>query len=194
MTTDSDIIQRSRDHPGDFGELFQRHSTALLRYLGRRIGPDAATDVVSETFLIAFRKRASFDRTHDSALPWLFGIATRELKRHLADERRVLRAIAASPLEHIAHDVIDELGDRLDASHRVSMLGKALAELPRRDRDTLLLYAWGDLTYDGVARATGTNVGTVKSRINRARARLQNTITSELSTNFDLKGDLSWMI
>ena len=192
MSTDTDIIQRSRDRPGEFGKLFERHSLALLRYVGRRIGPDAATDVISETFLVAFKKRSSFDMTRDSALPWLFGIATREMKRHLGDERRVLRAIAASPLEHVAPDTIDELTNRLDASSRVALLGKALADLPRRDRDTLLLYAWGDLTYEGVAQATGTSIGTVKSRIHRARTRLQNTITFQLSTAIDPKGALSW--
>ncbi|WP_411699420.1 RNA polymerase sigma factor [Conyzicola sp.] len=192
MTTDTDIVQRARDRPADFGELFERHSPTLLRYVRRRIGPDAAADVISETFLIAFKKRATFDTSRDSALPWLFGIATRELKRHIGDEYRVLRAVAASPLDHIAADVIEELTDRLDAASRVALLGTALANLPRRDRDTLLLYAWGDLTYEGVAEAMGTNLGTVKSRINRARTRLQNTITSHLSTTSDPKGDLSW--
>ena len=192
MSTDSDIIQRSRDRPGEFGELFERHAPTLLRYVSRRIGPDAAPDVISETFLVAFKKRTTFDADRESALPWLFGIATRELKRHLRDERGMLRSIAASPLEHLAPDTIDQLATRLDAATQVALLGKALGALPRRDRDTLLLYAWGDLTYEGVAQATGTSVGTVKSRIYRARKRLQNTITSQISTSTDTKGELSW--
>lgn len=148
--------------------------------------------MISETFLVAFKKRATFDVDRESALPWLFGIATRELKRHLGDERRVLRSIAAAPLEHVAPDTIDQLATRLDAASRVALLGKALGALPRRDRDTLLLYAWGDLTYEGVAQATGTTVGTVKSRLHRARKRLQNTITSQIRTSTDTKGELSW--
>jgi RNA polymerase sigma factor (sigma-70 family) len=125
-----------------------------------------ADDLLSETFTVAFERRSAYDDTRESALPWLYGIVTTLLKKHRRVEARLWRsALAADPTSL----VIEHHDDALEASLAVKRLADAIRRLPSRDRDALLLYAWGDLDYEGVALALDVPVGTVRSRLNRAR-------------------------
>jgi len=171
VSTDSEIIRRSIGEPRAFAEIFERHATAVGRFAARRIGPHPAEDVVSETFLVAFRRRADFDVSWESARPWLLGIASRTVKHHRAKEAAQWRAYAAAVgrTDGVAHDDVEAADDRADAASLLSALSARIAALPRRDRDTLLLYAWGDLTYEEIGRALGVPTGTVRSRLNRVR-------------------------
>ncbi|GAA5204479.1 RNA polymerase sigma factor [Microbacterium jejuense] len=96
MSTDSDIIRRSADDPAAFAELFERHARVIGGFAARRVGVDAAEDVLSETMLVAFRRRGDFDTTGESARPWLLGIASRVIKKHHAAEARQWRSFEAS--------------------------------------------------------------------------------------------------
>lgn len=173
MSTDSESIRRSLDEPGAFSQIFERHVRAVGGYIRRRVGQDAVEDVLSETFLVAFRRRGSFDHVWESARPWLLGIATRLVRSHRAMEARQWRAFQASAgageAGGLPHDEADE---HLDAQAALRELAPRIAALSVKDRDTLLLYAWGDLTYEQVAAALGVPVGTVRSRLNRVRRRL----------------------
>ncbi|MDQ0725078.1 RNA polymerase sigma factor [Microbacterium sp. W4I20] len=174
MSTDSEIIQRSLEEPGAFSEIFERHVRPVGGYIRRRIGADAVDDVLSETFLVAFRRRAAFDTSSASARPWLLGIATRMVKSHRAAEARQWRAFEASASadgvkEQAPHLISDA---RLDADAALRALAPRIAALSVRERDTLLLHAWGDLTYEQIADALGVPVGTVRSRLNRVRRKL----------------------
>jgi DNA-directed RNA polymerase specialized sigma24 family protein len=82
VSSDSEIIERSMDTPSVFAELYDRHARAIFRYAARRIGPHAADDMMSETFLVAFERRAGFDPAVGAALPWLYGIATTLMRKH----------------------------------------------------------------------------------------------------------------
>lgn len=174
MTTDSAIIRRSLESPAAFGALFDRHARAIGAYAARRVGSEAAQDVLSETFLVAFRRRASFDHTWESARPWLFGIAIRLIRSHRADEVRQWRAIesARGIADRSADGGLARAEERTDAAIHAGALTRRIEALPARDRETLLLYAWGDLTYEEVAAALRIPVGTVRSRLNRVRRRL----------------------
>ncbi|MBD3940745.1 sigma-70 family RNA polymerase sigma factor [Microbacterium sp. NEAU-LLC] len=174
MSTDSDIIRRSADDPAAFAELFERHARVIGGFAARRVGSDAAEDVLSETMLIAFRRRRDFDTAWESAKPWLLGIASRVIKKHRADEARQWRSFEASASrgEHSSDGALDAAAERADASAAVRALAPRIAALAARDRETLLLYAWADLTYDEIAVALGIPVGTVRSRLNRVRRKL----------------------
>lgn len=142
-------------------------------FAARRVGTDAADDVVSDTMLVAFRKRRDFDHAWESAKPWLLGIASRIVRKHRAREAAHWRSLAASdaPGEH-ADDVFDAAAARVDAAAAVRSLAPRIAAMPARDRDVLLLYAWGELTYEQIAAALAVPVGTVRSRLNRVRRTL----------------------
>jgi RNA polymerase sigma factor (sigma-70 family) len=173
VSTDSDIFSRSRDTPGAFAEVFERHAASVAAFIRRRVGADVVEDVLSETFLVAFRRRADFDTSWESARPWLLGIASRVLKKHRADEARHWRAVAASAGGDVSSEGgIEGAGTRLDAAAAVRGLAPRIAALSERDRETLLLYAWGGLTQEEVAAVLGVPVGTVGSRLNRVRRKL----------------------
>lgn len=171
MSTDSEIIRRSQETPAAFAELYDRHAIAINRYASRRIGA-AADDVMSETFLVAFERRAAFDLASEDARPWLYGIATTLLKKHRRQEARAWRGlVAGGAAERVVE--ADSPDDRLDAELGIRRLAAAIRRMPARDRDALLLYAWGDLGYEGVAQALDVPIGTVRSRLNRARRQLR---------------------
>ncbi|MBD8023930.1 RNA polymerase sigma factor [Microbacterium gallinarum] len=174
MTTDADIIRLSLERPAEFAEIFVRHAKPVGAFAARRVGLAAAQDVLSETFLIAFRRRASFDTAWESARPWLLGIASRVAGKHGRDEAAQWRAFAAEARSRApsSDGAVDAAGDRLDAAASVRSLAPLIAGLARRDRDTLLLYAWGDLSYEQIGQALGVPTGTVRSRLNRVRKKL----------------------
>jgi RNA polymerase sigma factor (sigma-70 family) len=167
--TDADLIARSVLEPELFAELFDRHAAAVHRYLGRRVG-DLADDLVSETFLIAFRRRGSWRAVHVDVRPWLFGIATNLVHGHVRTEQRRYKVLARSAPERDTEPVdTDELADRVAAQSLRSSLAAALAALKPADRDVLLLLAWAQLSYEEIAAVQAIPVGTVRSRLNRAR-------------------------
>lgn len=171
MSTDSEIISRSIAEPRLFAEIFERHAAAIGGYTRRRIGLDAVDDVLSETFLVAFRKRAAFITDAESARPWLLGIATRVIGRHRRAEEREWRASAAHALEVVeSHE--EGADSRLDASEGLRRLGPRIAALSAKERDVLFLHAWGDLSYEQIADALGVPIGTVRSRLSRVRQKL----------------------
>ncbi|ARC57809.1 ECF RNA polymerase sigma factor SigE [Frondihabitans sp. 762G35] len=170
VSTDRDVIRRSRENPAVFAELYDRHAKAIHRFVARRLTTQVADDLVSETFLVAFERRRTFDESREDALPWLYGIVTTLLKKHRRLEAREWRAGLSSR----TREAVDQPGDdSLEAALVVARLRGALRGMAAGDRDALLLYAWGDLDYEGVAVALGVPVGTVRSRLNRARRTLR---------------------
>jgi RNA polymerase sigma factor (sigma-70 family) len=173
---DATVIQLSRQEPEQFTVLFRRHAPHLQRYVVRRLGHDAADDIVAETFLLAFRQRGSYDQTRPDARPWLYGIATHLIGRHRRAEIRMYRALARTGADPVMEPFTDRVDDRVSASTASRRLAAALARLSQEHRDTLLLVAWGDLSYAEAATALGVPVGTVRSRMSRSRSRLRRTL------------------
>jgi RNA polymerase sigma-70 factor (ECF subfamily) len=173
---DAAVVQLSRHEPEHFSVLFRRHAPYIQRYVVRRLGQDAADDIVAETFLLAFRQRDSYDQTRADARPWLYGIATNLIGRHRRAEIRLYRALARTGADPVMEPFTDRIDDRVSASAASRRLATALARLPEKLRDTLLLVAWGDLSYEEVAAALGVPVGTVRSRVSRARSKLRRAL------------------
>jgi RNA polymerase sigma-70 factor, ECF subfamily len=169
---DAALIAESCHVPERFGLVFDRHAAAIHGYITRRLGRDAADDLVAETFLIAFRQRGRYDRGQPSARPWLYGIATRLISRRRREEVRFFRAIARTGIDPAAESVADEGARRVDAQAQHRRLAAALAGLPVADRDALLLITEG-LGYEEAARALGVPVGTLSSRLARARRKVR---------------------
>jgi RNA polymerase sigma factor (sigma-70 family) len=170
--SDAEVIGRSQTEPEAFGLIYDRHAATLLRFLGRRVGGNVAEGLVGELFRIAFERRKTFDASRESALPWLYGIGSNLLLKHRRGEARRLRASARMVTAR-------EAGDRstraaaLDARLLFPRVADAIEALPDGERAALLLFAWEDLSYQSVAEALELPVGTVRSRLNRARAHLR---------------------
>jgi RNA polymerase sigma factor (sigma-70 family) len=169
---DAGLIAGSCRVPELFGAVFDRHATAIHGYIARRLGRDAADDLLAETFLVAFRQRASYDPDQPSARPWLYGIATRLISRRRREEVRFFRVIARSGIDPAADPVAEPVADagvrRADAQTLHRRLAGALAVLSTAERDALLLVADG-LSYQEAALALGVPPGTFSSRLARAR-------------------------
>ncbi|MEV7806886.1 RNA polymerase sigma factor [Microbispora sp. NPDC088329] len=175
---DTALIQRSLREPEVFAVLFDRHAPSLHRYAARRLGPDNAEDVVSETFLAAFQSRRRYDVRHADARPWLYGIASNVIGKRRRSELTVYRAYVRSGVHPatVSGGLVED-GVTTLAVNRP--LAAALAALKPGDRHVLLLVAWADLTYEEVSRALGIPLGTVRSRLNRARRKIREALTNK---------------
>jgi len=170
---DAAIIRRSLREPERFAAIFDRHAPHIMRYLAHRLGRQAADDLVAETFLVAFGGRKKYDLDRPDARPWLYGIATNLVRRRQREDGREYRLRAAIVPEPDADGHADRVAEQVTAAAMNQLLGAALAELSSGDRDVLLLVAWEGLTYDEVAQALDIPVGTVRSRLNRARRQVR---------------------
>ena len=171
--TDADVIAESYRRPDVFAVLYERYADALYRYAGRRLGAQAAEDVIADTFLSAFTHRHTYDPQRPDARPWLFGILTRAIARHFRTEQARYRALTRVPAEQPVDDSADRVAATVTASASRGRLAAALRDLPPEDRDVLLLYAWAQLTYEQIAQTLDIPVGTVRSRLHRVRRRLR---------------------
>jgi RNA polymerase sigma factor (sigma-70 family) len=174
---DGELIAGSVADPAMFAEVFDRHYRELHRYLRRQIGADLAADLAAETFVTAFARRGSYRPQSTDARPWLYGIAHNLLRNHRRQQRRRLAAYArhgAEPVADAAAEAEFALADaRADATAVSARLEQILARMADRDREVLQLFAWADMSYAEVAEALGIPLGTVRSRLNRARRQLR---------------------
>lgn len=170
---DARQVELSLREPECFGAVFDRYFTEIHGYVARRLGRDAADDVAAETFLSAFRSRRRFDSSRGTVRAWLYGIATNHMSAYHRQEMRAYRGLARAGAQGVEEGHADRVAERVDAAVMGRELAGALAELPRGDREVLLLVALGGLSHADVAVALGIPYGTVGSRLNRVRKKLR---------------------
>jgi RNA polymerase sigma-70 factor (ECF subfamily) len=169
LISDAEARRASLDDPERFEVIFDRHFGAIHRFVGRRLGRELAEEIAAEVFVTAFASRSRYDTARENARPWLLGIASNLIRHQRRGEVRRLRAYVrtgADPDDQ-PHDA--ELFDRVDAQAARAQLAEGIASLSAEDREVLLLYAWADLTYPEIAEALAIPLGTVRSRLFRAR-------------------------
>ncbi|MGX6607286.1 RNA polymerase sigma factor [Micromonosporaceae bacterium Da 78-11] len=191
---DAAALLASRADPDLFAVLFDRCLAELRHYAAGRLGGERGDDVAAETFLVAFRTRARFRIEvpgGGDVRAWLYGIATNLIHRQRRDEERRYRALARAgsaadrdvPGDDMPGD--DATAARVTAGALQPALARALAALPARDRDVLLLTAVAQLDYAEVSAALGVPPGTVGSRLNRARRAVREAFGGADPTRID---------
>jgi RNA polymerase sigma factor (sigma-70 family) len=170
---DATAIAASQRDAEQFGLLYDRYAGQLYRYAYRRVGPELAEDVVADTFLAAFRRRSAYDLARTDARPWFFGILTREIARRRRAEEARWRALGRAADSDVVEGFADRIAASVTARSARGPLAEALRRLAPGDRDVLLLIAWGDLSYEEVADTLQIKLGTVRSRLHRARRKLR---------------------
>jgi RNA polymerase sigma factor (sigma-70 family) len=170
---DAAIIERSVAVPECFAELFDRHAEGIYRYAARRLGQQAAADVMSEVFLVAFRNRRRYDTSRNDARPWLYGITINVISQYQRTQRRYARVLAAVRGVPATDVVADEVLDRVTAAQLRPRIMRMLGELSDSDRELVLLVAWAELSYEQASQALGIPLGTVRSRLHRIRVKLR---------------------
>lgn len=147
-----------------FDALFRAHAADVRAYAARRVGADAADEIVAETFLVAWRRLDDIPAGQQAA--WLYGVARRQLANHVRGERRrdalVDRIVALAP-------PVPETPAQADGDPVVL---RALAELRPADRELLCLVAWEGLTHEELAVALGVGRVVLRTRLGRARRRM----------------------
>lgn len=193
MTTRAMPERRAVHVPGDtdaFSAAVVDNVDDIFRFVARRCGPTSAEALTAEVFAQAFGSWSTFRRERGTVRQWLFGIATNVVRRHRHLEQRHLMTVQ-SELRHGAsggaEPAVDEesIGARVDASHAGPALGRALASLRPDDREPLLLFAWEGLTYSEISSTLNVPIGTVRSRIHRARLALRSQL---VAAGIDLQG------
>ena len=176
MMAPSDASLWARARAGDadaFGVLFKRHAKAIYNFLFRSTADwAAADDLLSVVFLEAWRRR---DKKLDegSVLPWLYGIAVNVLRNGRRSERRYAAAVRRLPRPEAEPDFAPAAEERVDDARRMQRALELLHELPNREQEVFVLCAWIELSYEDAALALELPIGTVRSRLSRARARLR---------------------
>ena len=186
--TDAELWRSAEADPEAFGELYARHARAVFAFCARRTGDLAlAEDLTSVVFLEAWRRRRSVQLTATSALPWLLGTAHNVVRNQRRSLRRHRAALQRLPMDRASPSGEEEAIARIDAQRTLSVALRAVHRLPPEQRDAVNLVLWSGLSYEDAAQALGVPIGTVRSRIARARATLGDslaplpTITKESS-------------
>ena len=171
---DSELWDRAVDGDDEaFGVLFERHARAVYNHCFRRTASWAdAEELTSAVFVEAWRRRRDLRPIDESARPWLLGVANNLLRNHRRSLRRYGAALARLPGPRHQPDPADDVAGRLADERRMRRVLTLVERLPRADQDVLALCAWSGLSYAEAAAVLGIPVGTVRSRLARARARL----------------------
>lgn len=182
MTTEGDelalVTALRSDDPEALATLFDRYGDRVYNHCFRATGDWAdAEDATASVFLEVWRHRRRVQVHDGSALPWLYGVATNVCRNLTRSRRRRLRALATLPPPQAEPDHADRVTDRVGSTERMRAVLDAIRELPPREQEVLGLVAWSGLSYEEAAAALDVPVGTVRSRLSRARARLA-TLTS----------------
>jgi len=179
---------RTRIRAGDpdaFAELFDGCARPVYNHAFRLTADwSAAEDVMSTTFMEAWRRRASVEAEGGSLRPWLLGIATNVARSQYRSNRRYRNAASAAAAANAAQEYVEdhaeETAGRVDDRRRISATLTALSALKLPEREVLTLCLCEGMEYAEAARALGIPVGTVRSRLSRARAKLRRLADAEL--------------
>jgi RNA polymerase sigma-70 factor (ECF subfamily) len=184
--TDAEIIFESLENPERFREIFRRHYDLIFRFTVKRVGRDLAADLTADVFVRAFQLRARYDVTRPLCRPWLYGIASNVVGDHL--RRRNVGLGAALVLPPEPADAFTAVDDRVVSQGQAAALSEAVSKLRRSDRDVLFLYALEELSYAEIAESLAIPIGTVRSRLARARRRMRELLP-DLEQTTDTNGE-----
>jgi RNA polymerase sigma factor (sigma-70 family) len=181
--TDAAVITQSVVDPGFFSLIVERHATSVFRYLASRVDRSKSEDLLADVFEAAFKARTRYDTHYENALPWLLGIATNVIRHHRRSEIRhasmVRRVTQLHRRSNETSEAIDAVATTAQLDDEMQCVRRALAGLNDRHRQVLVLSAGLGLSYEDIAQTLGIRIGTVRSRLSRARRRLRELLEAD---------------
>jgi RNA polymerase sigma-70 factor, ECF subfamily len=173
----AEAMAASVEHPHRFEAVFDRYHPVIYAYVAHLSGVHRADELAGDVFVTAFTVRTRFDPAFGSVRAWLFGIAANLVRTSHRSEHRGIRAQERIMGRRADEDTsIDDVTDRIAYTQELVTVTEALDRLAFADRQVIVLYAFADLSYPEIATALGVEVGTVRSRMNRARRRLRELV------------------
>ncbi|MFI0778713.1 RNA polymerase sigma factor [Streptomyces sp. NPDC021212] len=176
---------RERIRAGDreaFAELYEEHARSVYNHAFRLTGDwSVAEEVMGDTFLDAWRGREQLEPGDGTLKPWLLGVATNKARNANRGIGRRLAFLARRPAPDPVADFADETAGRIDDARQLGAVREVYGRLRRGEQEVLALCVWSGLDYAQAAEAMGIPVGTVRSRLSRARARLRKLAEQRLA-------------
>jgi RNA polymerase sigma factor (sigma-70 family) len=181
---DAALWREAGTDPTAFGELYERHARAVYAFCARQTGDlSLAEDLTSVVFLEAWRRRRSIELNGTSALPWLLGTAKNVARNSQRSLRRYRAALGRLPPGGSTASAEDDAIPRVDAQRRLTVALEAIAGLSRDQRDVVNLVLWSGVSYEDAARVLDVPVGTVRSRVARARQKLGESLAAPVTSS-----------
>lgn len=181
--TDAAVISRSINDPESFSLIVERHATPVFRYLGSRADRSTCEDLLADVFEVAFKARNRYDTRYENALPWLLGIATNVIRHHRRSEVRhasmVRRVTQVHTRRSESSEVSDAVATDAELGEDMQCIRRALGGLNDKHRQVIVLSAGIGLSYEDIAQALGIRIGTVRSRLSRARQQLRELLAAD---------------
>jgi RNA polymerase sigma factor (sigma-70 family) len=162
-----------------FGQLFGRHAQAVYSFCARRTADLAlAEDLTSITFLEAWRHRDRVPGAQSGgALPWLLGVANNVVRNARRSQHRYQKVLERLPSPSVAPPAEEQAVARAMTEAGLRDALETITALSRREQEVVILVFWSGLSYEEAATALAIPVGTVRSRLSRARAKLHVAMT-----------------
>ncbi len=188
--TDEDLIElikgsRRAHADAAMGEIYRRHSSAVYRFASMiASSTEIAGDAMQEAFIwLAADGASRFDAARGSVAALLCGVARNHVLRLQTADARFLLSEDDDHLNALidADDSLPDTFAALDAREREATLHDALAALPHEFREVVILVELEEFTYEEAAATIGCPIGTVRSRLNRAKARMKTHLTELFS-------------
>ena len=181
--TDAAIVSQSVTDAQSFSVIVERHATSVFRYLASRVDRTTSEDLLADVFEVAFAARHRYDTRYENALPWLLGIANNEVRHHRRSQMRhasmVRRVTQLQGRSNETSETIDAVATNAELTDEMQCVRRALAALNDRHRQVLVLSAGLGLSYEDIAQALDVRIGTVRSRLSRARQRLRELLEAD---------------
>lgn len=169
---DRDALARIYDHYYD----------RIFHYLNRRLWPDtsSALDLTSETFLQMMESAGNYQHVNEKAFAgWIYKIAFSRLQLHFRKANRII-SLSYEKLdresEAIPNEEVEEIYKEYEQNQQFQLVNEAIKDLSIDHQAIIDLRFFEEMSYEEIAEVTGINLGTVKSRINRAIENIQKNL------------------
>lgn len=169
----------SGDDLAAFADMYERSSATILAYFYRRTwDPHVSADLVAETFAAAWLRRHTYRAGEGAPMPWLFGIAKRELGRYRRRRRIEFRAVKRLGVQvpELGNDSVERIEEMVDAIAFRAELVDALRRLSASERDAVQLRVIDDRSFKEVGERLGCSEGAARVRVHRALKKLADAL------------------
>src|SRR5262245_44404291 len=179
---DADLMRRTAAGDRDaFAAVYRRHHAMVYRFARLMTGSAcAAEDIVQEVFLVVMRDAGRYDPTRAALSSYLYGVARHQTRRRLARDRQFV-ALDGDEADSAQHLAGEDVCATLERRQELQRLRRTILSLPRRYREVIVLCDLQDVSYVDASAALGCAIGTIRSRLHRARHLLTQKMGSRAS-------------